>query len=170
MTACCMLPQKTAIDQAKTGGKQGLRATPELMITVIETAVLHEYYQVYFNGTRLKNTYGKKETRMDAMRTALETDERFQGRVPTPQTLDKWIDKVVADRLRDKADADHSGDGVTPEGFLGVCTETPLRQAVDEYIELGKKAKREAGKQEKDKLLDEEIAKVCCCHPRPPIP
>ena len=156
-----MHAQNTAFEQSKTRGMHGLRATPDLLVTVVQTAIVHEYYQVYFNGSRLKNSYGKKDSCMDAMRLALEKDERFQGRVPTSQTLDKWIDKLVADRLRDKADADHSGDGVTKEGFLGVCTETPLRQAVDEYIDLGKRARREAGKKEKDKALDEEIAKVC---------
>ncbi|KAL3894841.1 MAG: hypothetical protein SGPRY_013695, partial [Prymnesium sp.] len=45
-----------AAGEVKVHARQGLRATPELLIAVIQTAIVHKYYEIRFNGDNLKGS------------------------------------------------------------------------------------------------------------------
>ena len=150
-----------AHSRAKSGSKVGKppRATFTLARArqLVETANLHDFPEIYFAGVQL--TYGKKGEAMKAIRSALASDPSMWPSVPQAETLESWLDKVVNERLKDKADDDQTGDGDDPPmGKLGVCTDTPLRVAVDEYIRRGKAHKRSLLKKRKEAEADEDMA------------
>ena len=87
--------------------RQGLRVTPDIMITVLQTAMVHRYYEVRFNqlkppytGAKVAGSKGTKGTTMAAIRAQLDRDPAFKDRVPRAETLDSWLDDVLRDRLK----------------------------------------------------------------------
>ena len=133
---------------------------------VLETANAHGLPEIYYQGTNIQ--HGSKIATLKKIHHALKTDSVNFPTVPQDDTLCKWIDQAVKERQGQGPDEDQTGDGDDPVlGKLGVCTETPLRDAVDEYIRRGKAAarrkklgadKKDAEEAEAEELLSEAMS------------
>ena len=70
----------------------------QVMTIIYETAVAHKFPEVWYRGALLQ--YGQKSRAINELLQALKCDARFAAACPIEQTLIKWIDEGVEDRVK----------------------------------------------------------------------
>ena len=68
------------------------------MTSIYATAVAQKFPEVWFRGEVLQ--YGQKTKAFSELLVALKTDARFAAAMPIQQTLQKWIDDGVEERIK----------------------------------------------------------------------
>ena len=59
------------------------------MTILFNTALSLAYYKVQIAGEKPAGSHGKKKTAANELRQTLELSEKFKGRVPIMETLDR---------------------------------------------------------------------------------